>query len=81
MSKQNSKELLEIIAHDINEIDLTHYTAIYRIGDLANRLINVINVVGNEIFNESQWCSECGGAIEAGVCIECNDDSNYKGDN
>jgi len=50
--KLTSKELLEIIAHDINEIDLKHYSAIYRIGDLANRLINVIEVVGNEIFNE-----------------------------
>jgi hypothetical protein len=49
-----SKELLEIIAHDIKEIDLNHYTAIYRIGDLANRLINVINVVGNELFNEKE---------------------------
>lgn len=52
--KLNSKELLEIIAHDINEIDLEHYSAIYRIGDLANRLINVIQVVGNEIFNEEE---------------------------
>ncbi len=49
-----SKELLEVIAHDINEIDLNHYTAIYRIGDLANRLISVINVVGNEIFNDER---------------------------
>jgi len=48
--KQTSKELLEIIASDINEIDLEHYTAIYAIGDLANRLISVINVVGSELF-------------------------------
>jgi hypothetical protein len=54
MSKQTAKELLEIIAHDINEIDLNHYTAIYHIGDLANRLIGVINVVGNEIFNDKK---------------------------
>lgn len=54
MAKQTSKEMLEIIAHDINEIDLNHYTAIYRIGDLANRLIGVINVVGNEIFNDTE---------------------------
>ena len=52
MAKQTAKELLEIIAHDINEIDLTHYTAIYQIGNLANRLIKVIDVVGNELFNE-----------------------------
>jgi hypothetical protein len=52
--KLTSKELLEIIAHDINEIDLEHYTAIYAIGDLANRLIRVIEVVGNEIFNEEE---------------------------
>ena len=49
-----SKELLEVIAHDINEIDLNHYTAIYRIGDLANRLISVIDVVGKEIFNDTE---------------------------
>ena len=76
--KLTSKELLEIIASDIAEIDLTHYTAIYRIGNLANRLISVIDVVGIEIFNDSLWCSECGGAIETGVCIKCDDDSNYE---
>ena len=52
MTKQTAKELLDIIAHDINEIDLTHYTAIYQIANLANRLIAVIDVVGNELFNE-----------------------------
>lgn len=51
--KLTSKELLEIIASDIKEIDLEHYTAIYAIGDLANRLIGVIDVVGNEIFPKS----------------------------
>lgn len=54
MAKLTSKELLEIISHDINEIDLTDYTAIYRIGDLANRLISVIDVVGKEIFNDTK---------------------------
>ena len=54
MPKQTAKDLLEVIASDINEIDLSHYTAIYRIGDLANRLIGVINVVGNEIFNDTK---------------------------
>ena len=54
MAKQTAKELLEIIANDIEQIDLTHYTAIYRIGDLANRLIGVINVVGDEIFNNKE---------------------------
>lgn len=48
-----SKELLELIASDIKEINLEHYTAIYEIGDLANRLIGVINVVGNELFPKS----------------------------
>jgi len=52
--KLTSRELLEIIASDIAEVDLTHYTAIYRIGDLANRLINVIEIVGKEIFNEEE---------------------------
>ena len=53
MAKLTSKELLEIIAHDIGQIDLDDYSAIYRIGDLANRLISVIDVVGNEIFNNT----------------------------
>lgn len=49
----SAKERLEIIASDILNIDLEHYSAIYEIGSLANRLISVIEIVGNEIFPES----------------------------
>ena len=49
-NKATSKELLDIIVNDIGELDLTNYLAIYRIGDLANRLIGAIDVVGKEIF-------------------------------
>lgn len=49
-NKATSRELLDIIVNDIKEVDLTSYLAIYRIGDLANRLISVIDIVGKEIF-------------------------------
>ena len=25
----------------------------------------------------SEWCDECGGAIETGICLDCGDESNY----
>jgi hypothetical protein len=50
---QTSKERLEIIAHNIKEIDLSNYTAIYAIGNLANELISVIEIVGKELFPDS----------------------------
>lgn len=49
---KTSRELIDDIVSDIQSLDLTHYTAIYRLGNYANRLIAAIEVVGNEIFNE-----------------------------
>lgn len=81
MPKQTAKELLEIAANDIKEIDLSNYLAMYRINDIANQLIRASALLGEELFTKSDWCSDCGGAIDAGVCVNCGDDSNYKGDN
>lgn len=50
----SSKELLEIIASDINQIDLTHYTAINALSDIANSVIRVIDVLGKELFTTEE---------------------------
>lgn len=51
-TKQTSKELIDAIANDLLSMELNDYHAIYTIGNLANRLIAVIDTVGNEIFNK-----------------------------
>ena len=50
----STKEMLEIAVNDIQQIDLTHYTAMYRINDIANLLINASAQLGKELFEEAQ---------------------------
>jgi hypothetical protein len=50
-----AKEMLEIAAHDIGQIDLSNYLAMYRINDIANQLIRASALLGEELFgNESE---------------------------
>lgn len=49
-----TKEMLEIAVNDIKELDLTHYTAMYRINDIANLLINASAQLGKELFEEAK---------------------------
>jgi hypothetical protein len=51
MTKQTAKELLDIAANDIKEIDLSNYLAMYRINDVANQLINASALLGKELFD------------------------------
>ena len=57
MPKQTAKELLEIAANDIKEIDLSNYLAMYRINDIANQLINASALLGKELF--APKCENC----------------------
>lgn len=55
-----AKEMLEIAAHNIKEIDLNHYSAMYQINDIANSLINASALLGKELFNnEETHCDDC----------------------
>lgn len=49
-----AKETLEIIAHDVAQIDLDHTGAIHQLANLANRLIALQDKVGNELFNAEE---------------------------
>ena len=52
--------MLEIAAHDIGQIDLSNYLAMYRINDIANRLISASALLGEELFsNEETHCDDC----------------------
>ncbi len=57
MPKQTAKELLEIAANDIKEIDLSNYLAMYRINDIANQLIRASALLGEELF--APKCEDC----------------------
>lgn len=52
-----AKELLEIAANDIKEIDLSNYLAMYRINDIANQLIRASALLGEELF--APKCDDC----------------------
>lgn len=54
MTKQTAKELLEIAANDIKEIDLSNYLAMYRINDIANQLIKASALLGEELFTTNE---------------------------
>lgn len=53
-----AKELLDIAANDIKELDLTNYNAMYRINAIANQLLNASALLGKELFNETR-CDDC----------------------
>lgn len=61
MTKQTAKELLEIAANDIQEIDLSNYLAMYRINDIANQLIKASALLGEELF--APKCEDCAAAV------------------
>lgn len=52
MTKQTARELLDVIVSDINSLDLSDYHVIFQLGNIANSLIRVIDVAGNEIFTK-----------------------------
>ena len=47
-----AKDMLEIAAHDIGEIDLTDYNALIQINNIANQLIRASQQLGRELFGE-----------------------------
>jgi hypothetical protein len=54
VTKQTARELLDIAANDIKEIDLSNYLAMYRINDIANQLIKASALLGEELFNDKK---------------------------
>lgn len=54
MTTKTAKELLAAIASDIESLDLADYSAIFQLGNIANRVIGCIDVVGNEIYGKGE---------------------------
>lgn len=50
--KLTAKERIEIIAHNLLEIDLNNYLASYAINNCANDLINASALLLEELFNK-----------------------------
>ena len=49
-----AKEMLEIAANDILEIDLSNYLAMYRINAIANQLLQASALLGEELFADKE---------------------------
>ena len=54
VTKQTARELLDIAANDIKEIDLSNYLGMYQINNIANQLIRASALLGEELFNDKK---------------------------
>lgn len=49
----NIEQKLDNVASDIKSLDLTHYSAMYQLNELANRLNQIGYELGTELFKET----------------------------
>ena len=77
MNKVNELiEQLKPIAADPKSSDALEVLSLFR--SLRWELLELENLVMDIKFNKtaSNWCSECGGPINLGACVKCEEEAN-----